>query len=74
MAVDAKNVASGRGRDSVRISSKDRFNDEHHWPNGGEIDILEGANGLPAENSTAWSATANLKSPSSGFPPNADTS
>ncbi|KAJ9112832.1 hypothetical protein QFC20_002160 [Naganishia adeliensis] len=99
MGVDATNVATGRGRDSVRISSKDKFNDgiyildlqhmpvgcgtwpaywtttEHHWPKGGEIDILEGANALPVENSTAWTATANLKAPTTGsLPPNADTS
>lgn len=27
MGVDATNIATGRGRDSVRISSKDKFND-----------------------------------------------
>jgi hypothetical protein len=48
---------------------------EHHWPRGGEIDILEGANALPVINSTAWTATTNLKSPTlNTLPPNADTS
>ncbi|KAJ9104230.1 hypothetical protein QFC19_004047 [Naganishia cerealis] len=99
MGVDAAGAVSARGRDSVRISSKDRFNDgiyildlahmpvgcgtwpaywtttEHGWPAGGEIDILEGANALPVINSTAWTATTNLKSPSlNTLPPNADTS
>jgi hypothetical protein len=48
---------------------------EHHWPKGGEIDILEGANALPVVNSTAWTATTNLKAPTlNTLPPNADTS
>ncbi|GHJ86773.1 hypothetical protein NliqN6_3175 [Naganishia liquefaciens] len=99
MGVEATSTATGRGRDSVRITSKAKFNDgiyildlehmpvgcgtwpaywtttEHHWPRGGEIDILEGANALPVINSTAWTATTNLKSPTlNTLPPNADTS
>ncbi|WVQ82189.1 hypothetical protein IAT38_004317 [Cryptococcus sp. DSM 104549] len=70
MRADSDNVATGRGRDSIRISSKDKFADGVYildlnhmpvgcgtwpawwtvvktgWPIGGEIDIIEGANGL----------------------------
>ncbi|WVW83683.1 hypothetical protein I302_105704 [Kwoniella bestiolae CBS 10118] len=70
MAADSTNVPTGRGRDSIRISSKSKYADgvyildlnhmpvgcgtwpawwtvtKSGWPKGGEIDILEGANGL----------------------------
>jgi len=69
MGADHTNVASGRGRNSIRVSSKAVYNhglfilDMDHipdnqcgtwpafwtfgpnWPNSGEIDIIEGANG-----------------------------
>lgn len=74
MGVDSTNVASGRGRDSVRVSSKKSYNhgliilDLDHmpggacgtwpafwtlgpnWPDGGEIDIIEGVNGMTSNN------------------------
>lgn len=36
---------------------------ENDWPAGGEIDIIEGANALPAVNSAAYNATIGLTSP-----------
>nr|XP_031859225.1 uncharacterized protein CI109_005421 [Kwoniella shandongensis]KAA5526297.1 hypothetical protein CI109_005421 [Kwoniella shandongensis] len=84
MRADSSNTASGRGRDSVRISSKEKFADgvyildlnhmpvgcgtwpafwtvtKDGWPAGGEIDILEGANGLPLAGSAAYNATTGL--------------
>ncbi|OCF74832.1 hypothetical protein I204_05214 [Kwoniella mangroviensis CBS 8886] len=84
MAADSTNVPTGRGRDSIRISSKSKYADgvyildlnhmpvgcgtwpawwtvtKSGWPKGGEIDILEGANGLPLSGSAAYNATTGL--------------
>ncbi|WRT66161.1 uncharacterized protein IL334_003114 [Kwoniella shivajii] len=84
MAADSANVPDGRGRDSIRISSKNKYADgvyildlnhmpvgcgtwpafwtvtKSGWPKGGEIDILEGANGLPLSGSSAYNATTGL--------------
>ncbi|TYJ51917.1 hypothetical protein B9479_007496 [Cryptococcus floricola] len=90
MRADSDSVATGRGRDSVRISSKDYFADgvyildlnhmpvgcgtwpafwtvtKNGWPVGGEIDILEGANGLPVQYSSAWNATTGISANATG--------
>ncbi|WVF71645.1 hypothetical protein IAT40_006453 [Kwoniella sp. CBS 6097] len=84
MRADSSNIPTGRGRDSIRITSKDQFADgvyildlnhmpvgcgtwpafwtvtKNGWPKGGEIDILEGANGLPSSTSAAYNATTGL--------------
>nr|XP_018263295.1 uncharacterized protein I303_04789 [Kwoniella dejecticola CBS 10117]OBR85453.1 hypothetical protein I303_04789 [Kwoniella dejecticola CBS 10117] len=84
MAADATNVPTGRGRDSIRISSKNKYADgvyildlnhmpvgcgtwpafwtvtKSGWPKGGEIDILEGANGLPLSAALHTSDTCTL--------------
>ncbi|WVR07219.1 hypothetical protein IAU60_004260 [Kwoniella sp. DSM 27419] len=84
MRADSSNIPTGRGRDSIRISSKEQFADgvyildvnhlpvgcgtwpafwtvvKDGWPKGGEIDIIEGANGLPLNGSAAWQATTGL--------------
>lgn len=36
------------------------------WPVGGEIDFLEGANGLPTKYSSTWDATTGLASNANG--------
>ncbi|KAK8864224.1 hypothetical protein IAR55_001470 [Kwoniella newhampshirensis] len=88
MRADSSSIATGRGRDSIRISSKDKFADgvyildmnhmpvgcgtwpafwtvtKDGWPVGGEIDILEGANGLPLPGSAAFEATTGLSNTS----------
>lgn len=80
IAADSKNEAYGRGRSSVRLSSKTVFTtglfiiDVNHvpegnavwpalwsfgpnWPDSGEIDIIEGKNNQPNNQSTLHSGT-----------------